>query len=230
MTSTKGTHWANMTDEEWERYLGMEDPTYEPQRVVSHEPRQLYFAYGSNLHVPQMKYRCPDALQAEPGLIMGWQLVFRGVADIEPTNDPTDRVEGGFWWVSESDEEALDRYEGVNPHNQSNGMYRKVYFDVTLPGKSEPERCLTYLMNSQEIQPPSAGYFKTIADGYCHFRLDGSQLLAALTHSHQERSNSKRHRRAAKWKKGKLSKPVSVKAGSGLLERIRAGKILVCSR
>ena len=44
---------------------------------------QLYFAYGSNLNIAQMRKRCPGAKPFSPAVLHGWKLVERLYADIE---------------------------------------------------------------------------------------------------------------------------------------------------
>ena len=39
---------------------------------------QLYFAYGSNINLQQMGYRCPGAEIFGPAVLEGYDLVFRG--------------------------------------------------------------------------------------------------------------------------------------------------------
>lgn len=38
----------------------------------------LYVAYGSNLNVQQMSYRCPGATVAFTGYLINWKLLYRG--------------------------------------------------------------------------------------------------------------------------------------------------------
>lgn len=38
----------------------------------------LYVAYGSNLNIKQMSYRCPEATVAFTGFLLNWKLVYRG--------------------------------------------------------------------------------------------------------------------------------------------------------
>ena len=47
---------------------------------------KLYFAYGSNINLEQMAYRCPDASVVGPVTLEGWELLFRrgGFATIAP--------------------------------------------------------------------------------------------------------------------------------------------------
>ena len=44
----------------------------------------LYFAYGSNINLGQMEYRCPDASVVGPVVLDGYELLFRR-ADSPPS-------------------------------------------------------------------------------------------------------------------------------------------------
>ncbi|MBQ2786039.1 MAG: gamma-glutamylcyclotransferase [Oscillospiraceae bacterium] len=51
--------------------------------------RKFYLAYGSNLNVEQMQYRCPGAIKVGTTYLEGYRITFRGnrfsgVANIEP--------------------------------------------------------------------------------------------------------------------------------------------------
>ena len=72
----------------------------------------LYFAYGSNINLGQMEYRCPDASVVGPVVLEGWELLFRrgGVATIAPKEGET--VQGLLWSITPECERSLDRYEG----------------------------------------------------------------------------------------------------------------------
>jgi hypothetical protein len=122
----------------------------------------LYFAYGSNLDVPQMNYRCPKAEPLGAAYFPNWKLVFRGVADIEPEDGAMLPV--GIWDVTDDCLIALDRYEGV-----SSGLYRRVFINGML----------TYRMNNNGISAPSNNYFNSILRGYDDFGLDKSYLFDA---------------------------------------------------
>ena len=131
---------------------------------------RLYFAYGSNLNKSQMALRSPTAKALGSAYFPNWRLVFRGVADIEE-GDEHDLLPVGIWSIEESDEAALDRYEGV-----SSGLYRKV----------EINGMLTYRMNQSGIHSPSSYYFDTILNGYRDFSLDTSELYNARDNAHFE--------------------------------------------
>ena len=75
----------------------------------------LYFAYGSNINLGQMEYRCPDASVVGPVTLENYELLFRegrtgSYLTIEPKEGAS--VPVAAWSVTAEDEAALDRYEG----------------------------------------------------------------------------------------------------------------------
>lgn len=77
--------------------------------------KKYYLAYGSNLNIQQMKYRCPDAKPVGTAWIHGYQLMFKGsktgsYLTIEKAEKS--KVPVVVWDVSGSDECRLDAYEG----------------------------------------------------------------------------------------------------------------------
>ena len=92
--------------------------------------KYLYFAYGSNLNVEQMKSRCPDSVGVSAGVLSGWKLVERTYADIEEC--PGECVNGALYEISENDLAALDHYEGYYTRQEimvsdNSGTYRKAW-------------------------------------------------------------------------------------------------------
>ena len=93
---------------------------------------KLYFAYGSNMNLNQMAFRCPDAEVVESVRLEGYRLAFRtngggnGVATILPEEGSC--VDGVLWRISEQDEQHLDHYEGF--------PYPVSYTHLTLPTTS----------------------------------------------------------------------------------------------
>jgi len=129
---------------------------------------KLYFAYGSNLNLTQMAQRCPNARQLGAQYIPNWRLVFRGVADIEPTRSNNVMLPIGVWEITEECENSLDIYEGF-PH-----LYRKININGMM----------TYTMNQKDVSVPSTHYFNSILDGYKDFGLKTNHLYEALGWSH----------------------------------------------
>jgi len=134
----------------------------------------LYIAYGSNLHVGQMKGRCPAAVKIGKTTIPNMRLVFRGVADIEPCEGAS--VPVGVWYITKACERALDRYEGI-----SSGLYRKEYLPLRVmkKGVESTEQGLVYVMNGGEYSEPGQFYYETIHIGYGNFGLPIDALKAA---------------------------------------------------
>lgn len=73
---------------------------------------KLYFAYGSNINLEQMDYRCPDATVVGPVVLENYELLFRrgGFATIAPKEGG--RVHGLLWSITPECERSLDLYEG----------------------------------------------------------------------------------------------------------------------
>ena len=132
---------------------------------------KYYLAYGSNLNKEQMATRCPDAVPVGSCVVNDFDLVFRGVATIEPKKGAS--VQAGIWEISETDEKALDIYEGFP------WLYTKRTLTVELDGK--PIRAMVYIMNrvGRPRSNPSTWYLRTIMEGYRDFKLDDKSLTIA---------------------------------------------------
>ncbi|KAG5729062.1 hypothetical protein E4T56_gene15686 [Termitomyces sp. T112] len=85
----------------------------------------LYFAYGSNLWLDQMRRRCPGSTYVGTAILSQWKWIIcsAGYANIVPS--PDDIVYGMIYTLTPEDEAKLDGYEGV-PYN---------YLKYTLPVK-----------------------------------------------------------------------------------------------
>ena len=146
---------------------------------MSKNNANFYAAYGSNLSVSQMSYRCPDSEIVGTGKIMDYKLVFRLHADIE-------KHEGEFvpvliWRISKADEKRLDRYEGVK-----GGYYHQEEVSVVMDDEADGKElvAMAYIMNTQDtVSPPDAGYYQIIDEGYEHFGFDKKILETALNES-----------------------------------------------
>lgn len=132
--------------------------------------KRLYIAYGSNINLEQMAFRCPNSKVVGTRMIPGYELEFRGVATIVPKEGA--EVPVLLWEIDQRDELSLDRYEGF-PR-----MYRKELFEVEVDGKIREG--MAYLMNYGEVAPPSPMYYNGIKKGYEANGMDTSYLRAAL--------------------------------------------------
>ena len=77
--------------------------------------QRLYIAYGSNLNLEQMAFRCPTAKVVGKSELKDYELLFRGgrrgaVATVEPKAGST--VPILVWEIQKKDEASLDLYEG----------------------------------------------------------------------------------------------------------------------
>jgi gamma-glutamylcyclotransferase (GGCT)/AIG2-like uncharacterized protein YtfP len=131
----------------------------------------LYAAYGSNLNHKQMATRCPNAEFVGTGKIVGVQLVFRGVADVEPALGSD--VSVGLWRVTEDCLQALDRYEGYP------SLYDRTIVCVDTPN-GEVAEAWVYFMSADYYSLPQQHYFDSIAQGYKDCGLDVNELVYAV--------------------------------------------------
>lgn len=136
------------------------------------QPKKLYAAYGSNLHLKQMACRCPDAKIYGSGMIKDYRLAFYRVASILPQKGTA--VPVGVWEISAQDEKNLDHYEGY-PH-----LYRKEKINVVM-STGQTVAAMAYIMNrSGEESLPSQSYYDTICSGYHSFELDTGYLEGSV--------------------------------------------------
>lgn len=138
---------------------------------------KIYAAYGSNMHIEQMKRRCPKAKVIGNGELLGYKLTFRGgrtgVANVERSSRK--RVPIVLWAITEECERALDRYEGYPT------LYTKEVISVrTAAGE---QTAMLYVMSKQyEDMPamPSEHYFEIIRQGYQDNEINTGPLMKAL--------------------------------------------------
>lgn len=150
--------------------------------------KRYYLAYGSNLNVRQMKFRCPTARVVGTAVIEDYELLFKGSKSgsyltIEPREGS--RVPVAVWSVEELDEAALDRYEGFPT------FYYKKEMQIVVKGiKTGKERlrdAFVYIMHEDRpIGIPSWHYVETCIKGYSTFGFDESLLMKAIRKSREE--------------------------------------------
>lgn len=143
------------------------------------EKKRLYVAYGSNLNLPQMEWRCPTAQVVGTGSLPDHELLFRGsstnaVATVEPREGAS--VPILIWEIQPADEKALDRYEGY-PR-----LYEKETMTVSIGGR-EVEAMAYVMTPGHEPGLPSEQYHGVIAEGYRSAGFDLSVLEAAVQRS-----------------------------------------------
>lgn len=155
-------------------------------RESMEQGERLYFAYGSNMDLDQMDFRCPDAKVVGNVRLEGYRLIFcsrnrdSGVATILPEKDS--HVDGVLWRITGDCEKSLDRYEGY-PY-----LYGKQEIQVkTMDGKSCS--CMVYVMNSPyKDYPavPSQFYLKGILRGCRQNGISKNPILKAVRRVKEE--------------------------------------------
>ena len=141
----------------------------------------MYFAYGSNINLDQMSYRCPDASVMGPVTLEGWELLFRrgGFATIAPKEG--EKVTGLLWSITPECERSLDCYEGY-PR-----FYDKRMVTVR-DGEGRSLSVMAYIMDERFREPmlPTTDYYEGILEGYRQNGLPTSELKKAWDHVVQE--------------------------------------------
>ncbi|MGO1368522.1 gamma-glutamylcyclotransferase family protein [Senegalia sp. (in: firmicutes)] len=143
--------------------------------------KRLYIAYGSNLNLKQMEYRCRTAKVYGKGILKGYRLLFKGspgnaYLTIEPKVDK--EVPVVIWEVQPSDEKELDRYEG----------YPNFYYKENIPVELETGELIeafAYIMTNKmkdriHLNLPSKRYLEAVKEGYEGFDFNLKYLDKAL--------------------------------------------------
>lgn len=152
--------------------------------------KKYYLAYGSNLNIGQMRWRCPKARVLGIAEIANYRLLFKGSKTGSYLT--IESFEGGkvpvaVWEVSAADEERLDRYEGYPT------FYYKKEMPITYTGirtrRKRNVMAFVYIMDeSRPLGIPTRSYVETCRIGYHDFGFDEKVLQKAL-HDSMEAKN-----------------------------------------
>lgn len=140
---------------------------------------KTYVAYGSNMDLRQMAWRCPEAVLLGKGTIHGYRLLFKGsmtgcYATIEP-------CEGGevpvlLWEIGQRDEKNLDHYEGFPTFYQKR--------DIEVATEREKVTGMAYVMDATATcGEPGEWYYGVLECAYERFGFDKAILAKALDDS-----------------------------------------------
>ena len=147
--------------------------------------KRYYIAYGSNLNIRQMRWRCPTARIIGTSVLEGWRLLFRGSQSgsyLTIERDEGSELPVAVWEVSADDERALDRYEGYPDF-----YYKKeLTLDITgiRTGRVRRRRVFVYIMHEERpVGVPSPAYLRVCAEGYHDFGFDIEYLAEAYEYS-----------------------------------------------
>lgn len=147
--------------------------------VFSRQTEKYYLAYGSNLNLEQMAYRCPNATVVGDTVLNDYRLLFRGMPG--NTHATVERAKGYnvpvlVWKITDADEAALDVYEGFPRY------YYKEYVSIRI-GKSIMPAMLYIMTDGYQLGAPSRQYYNIIQTGYKTFGFDMVLLETALKES-----------------------------------------------
>lgn len=141
---------------------------------------RFYLAYGSNLNLRDMSYRCKKAIPIGSTVLTNYRLVYKGSADgyayltIEPSKDSL--VPVGIFNISFFDELRLNKYEGYPE------LYYKEHFPINIGNKEA--KALIYIMKDNfDYHLPNDQYIDTCMMGYDYFGFDKKVLEDAFDYT-----------------------------------------------
>ena len=143
--------------------------------------KKYYIAYGSNLNVRQMKFRCPTAKVVGTSVIKGYELLYKGSKTGSYLT--IEKKKGGVvtvavWEVTARDEKNLDAYEGY-----PNFYYKKnMKIKLSETGKTI-DAFVDIIHEERSLGIPSQSYIKTCRFGYTIFGFDFKYLDKAYEKS-----------------------------------------------
>ena len=148
---------------------------------------RYYFAYGSNMNLGQMRFRCPDAEVVGNVRLEDYRLAFAGnchdtlhKATVLP--EKGSYVEGVLWKITEACEKSLDFYEGFP------NFYGKETIQVKDQAGTARE-VFVYTMNSPHKDvpaKPSKFYLDGILEGCLENGLPTKAVMDAVKRTRQE--------------------------------------------
>ena len=142
-----------------------------------------YFAYGSNLDLPQMKRRCPSSELISKGSLPGYRLTFNkfssgwggGVADV--IQDQGSKVWGLVFELSDTDLERLDRYEGY--HKDWTSLYERWKTVIDTPNGQVSDVWVYTVVEKQKFVKPTLEYLQIIKDAAVKWNFPKAYLTLA---------------------------------------------------
>ena len=147
--------------------------------------KRYYIAYGSNLNMTQMRFRCPHARIIGTSIVPDYELLFKGsktgaYLTIEPKEGES--VPVAVWETTDADEAALDRYEGFPTFYYKKEMVLPIVGIRT--GKVRKRQVYVYIMHEdRQLGIPSYHYVETCLYGYRAFEFDDEILFRAIEKS-----------------------------------------------
>ena len=155
---------------------------------------KYYIAYGSNLNIRQMSYRCPGAKILGTGFIKDYRLLFKGSKTgsyLTIEKEKGKSVPVAVWKITEEHEKRLDVYEGYPT------FYYKQEMEIDVIGirtqKKYHKKAFVYIMHEdRKIGIPYPEYVRGCLEGYNTFGFSPRYLEEAIMKSMEAKDgNSK---------------------------------------
>jgi hypothetical protein len=126
------------------------------------DEKRYYFAFGLNIAKVQMASRCPGSQLAGRAQLWAYSFLIneRGVASVAPARDCV--TQGLLWTLTPTDEQALDRFEGV-----AKGYCLKKVVAVHPADSNEVVEALIYVGSNNSPGIPRPGYLEKIIPAAC---------------------------------------------------------------
>lgn len=118
---------------------------------------RLYFAYGANMSLDSMAYRCPAAQPVRSFFLRDWRLRLHNHATIEPARGH--QVPGALWRITEECEQYLDWFEGYPYYYQKQEL------------EQDGTKFMVYVMNESRAGSPTNDYVELLEEGYQDWNL-----------------------------------------------------------
>ena len=128
--------------------------------------KRLYFAYGANMNLENMSWRCPDARPVCSYILRDWELAFYSHATIRPKKGA--EVAGVLWYITEDCEASLDAFEGFPDYYTKRSWIQ------------DGEHIMFYEMSDFLRGQPTLGYISDIRNSYHYWQLPVQYLNEAV--------------------------------------------------
>ena len=134
--------------------------------------RILYFAFGLNSDIPEMKSRAPTSKRIGRAIAPNYQLVMRNHTDIMAKDGQ--KVYGVLWAINPSDIGALNEIEGYNFH------YAHAFIEILFKGNLYKAMTFVMIPSQDEGEMPSKKYIDYVYAGYKQNKIPLDQLSSAV--------------------------------------------------
>ena len=118
---------------------------------------RYYFAYGANMNMDSMSWRCPDARPIGAFTLKDWELEFYSHANVRESTGSG--VPGVLWAITEDCETSLDAFEGYPDYYTKRSWVQ------------DGKHIMFYEMADFKRGQPNLGYISDIRSSYHYWHL-----------------------------------------------------------